>query len=296
MANLILFGAGASYGSDTVGTPPLGGQLFDELQRFNPDAWGTISGDLATEFRADFEQAMKLVAPHALAPLQRAMAAFFFRYQPAASNRYVQLVRRMKAAHWSGAVCTLNYERLLELSVGLNGMQPVVGQPSDPGRSLELCMPHGCCHLFCDSVRASAGAVSFDAFAISTDGPVKAVVDPAEHRQRILQEAFPPVMSYFEPQKRVTSGRSFLEGQRARWKELALVAESIAVVGVKVRPHDGHIWAPLGEAQARIIYCGGPRAAEDFRTWAMTQKRSQDVILEGYFGGEFDRISSEIGL
>ena len=40
---LIIFGAGASYGSDTGGLiPPLGAQLFDELARYNPNGWGSI--------------------------------------------------------------------------------------------------------------------------------------------------------------------------------------------------------------------------------------------------------------
>ena len=92
---VFLFGAGASYGSNIQGTPPLGAGLFEELRRFNPDAWGSISGDLATRFRSDFEEGMKSVAPHALASLQRAMAAYFFDFVPRASSLYVELARRI---------------------------------------------------------------------------------------------------------------------------------------------------------------------------------------------------------
>ena len=91
---VFLFGAGASYGSDTQGTPPLGADLFEELRRFNPDAWGSISGDLAERFRSDFEEGMKSVPSRALAPLQRAMAAYFFDFKPRTSSLYVELVRR----------------------------------------------------------------------------------------------------------------------------------------------------------------------------------------------------------
>jgi len=214
---VLLLGAGASYGSDAGNTPPLGAELFDELQRFNPEAWGTITGDLADHFRRDFEEAMKTVAPHNIAPLQRAMAAYFFEFMPLRMNLYFELAHRIaRTEGWSGAACTLNYERLLELSLLGAGVQPYCGEPT-PGRpGLELCLPHGCCHIFCEAAKGDAGAVSFNAFAVQTDGPVIVVQDPRQHRARIVQDAFPPVMSYFEPKKRTTAGHSFIERQRAR--------------------------------------------------------------------------------
>ena len=72
---LILFGAGASYGSDTSDTPPLGASLFAALQQFNPDAWGAIKGAAGEVFRSDFEEGMRQLGEansHALPPLQRA--------------------------------------------------------------------------------------------------------------------------------------------------------------------------------------------------------------------------------
>ena len=66
---LILFGAGASYGSDTTGTPPLGDQLFEALRASNPDGWGALPSGMAHQFRDDFEAGMTAVAdeyPHAL--------------------------------------------------------------------------------------------------------------------------------------------------------------------------------------------------------------------------------------
>ncbi len=295
---VFLFGAGASYGSDTLGTPPLGPGLFDELQRFNPDGWGTIAGKIATEFRSDFEEAMKLIASHALAPLQRAMAAYFFQFTPRTSNLYFELANRITGAEgWLGAACTLNYERLLELSLFRNGIQPFSGDPPADSIGLELCLPHGCCHIFCDSVKGVAGEVTFDGFSIQTDGPVTVVGDRGEHRTRILQDSFPPVMSFFEPNKRTTTGRSFIETQRARWRELAANADVVLIIGVRVRPHDDHIWDPIADAEARLVYCGGPTGASEYRSWAAaTRLGRSDRVLEGYFREEFDVICEEAGL
>ncbi|MBI1986755.1 MAG: hypothetical protein HYS70_00180 [Nitrospinae bacterium] len=298
MEYLFLFGAGASYGSDSQNTPPLGAGLFDELRRFNPDTWGTIGGALATEFRQDFEQAMKSVNPQALASLQRAMAAYFFQFAPRTSSLYFQLAQRIVASKgWSGAGCTLNYERLLEVSLLASGIRTFVGERAPGLSGVELCLPHGCCHLFCDAVQGTAAGVSFHGFGVQTDGPVTVIADPQKHRARILGDAFPPVMSYFEPAKQTTAGRSFIEGQRNRWAALATSAKTIVVVGVRVRPHDNHIWKPLSSTSARIVYCGGPSGSPEYLSWASAARAGRaDRVLNGYFRDEFATICAEAGL
>ena len=138
---VFLFGAGASFGSDTAGMPPLGNQLFACLQQFSPDIWGKIAGDLAEQFRQDFEAEMTQVSPMQLAPLQRAMADYFFRFSPTGANLYLELAQRIAAMpHWSGALCSLNYERLLEKSLLHAGLKPVVGPlPDNEDAAIECC-------------------------------------------------------------------------------------------------------------------------------------------------------------
>ena len=58
MANLILLGAGASYGSNNKNVPPLGDELYLALQRFNPHGWGALPSSIAKEFHGDFEKGM----------------------------------------------------------------------------------------------------------------------------------------------------------------------------------------------------------------------------------------------
>ena len=226
MAGLFLLGAGASFGSDSSDVPPLTASLFDELRRFNPDGWGKVDHGLEHAFRRDFEDSIRRLNPMVIPPLQRAMAAYFFSFQPRESSLFMTLAARIAARKWAGAACSINYERLFELSLSHRGVQPVVGNRTEPGKTLELCLPHGCCHIFCD-VRGAATSVTLNAFAVATDGPVSVITDPAQHRERILADAFPPVMSYFEPQKRTTAGHSFIEGQRARWKDLVAAADRI---------------------------------------------------------------------
>jgi hypothetical protein len=139
---LILFGAGASYGSDRSNAPPLGAELFGDLRRLNPDGWGGVPAELSEAFSRDFEVGMErlaAVSPHAMPVLQRAMAAYFFRYVPSTTSLYVRLAQKMAATRWAGACATLNYERLLEIAIGYSGLQPVVGAASRGGTQIELC-------------------------------------------------------------------------------------------------------------------------------------------------------------
>lgn len=296
---VVLFGAGASYGSDLAGTPPLGPSLFPALQAFNPPGWGQLPGNLAAIFHVDFEGGMVELAKtnsHAMPVLQRAMAAFFFNFQPLTSSLYVRLAQRIARDRWVGAIGSLNYERLLELSLGHAGVQPVVGQAAASGQ-VELCLPHGCCHIFCEGVSMSPVGVSFSGAGVSIDGPVTIVADPAQFFARINGNAVPPVMSYFEPNKSTSAGVSFVASQRQRWAELVSSAEVVAIVGAKVRSLEDHIWGPLKTTGAKLVYCGGPQGGSEFSAWAASwRKDGGDVVLNGYFADDFESLCAHVGL
>jgi hypothetical protein len=297
---LILFGAGASFGSQKEDTPLLGASLFEALRAFNPPGWGKIPHELVEVFRIDFENGMRRLSerhPGWMPILQRAMAAYFFRFTPSEDSLYLRLAHRMRRSKWTGGIATLNYERLMELSLLHVGIQPEVGGPPHKENAVEMCLPHGCCHLFCQSVRGSSAGVILGGTGITTSGPIKVISDSGEFRQRIESDAFPPVMSYFEPKKQTTSGINFITAQRARWRELASQASTIVIVGVRVRPHDDHIWDPLAKAPGRIVYCSGPSSGKGFEAWASrVRPTSRDLELSECFDDAFEVICSEVRL
>ena len=277
----------------------MGEALFDALRSFNPPGWGALPAAMAADFRADFEKGMARLATensHAMPILQRAMAAFFFNFVPDAANLYIRLAQRIRARRWSGAIATLNYERLLELSLLQAGIQPVVGQVAGSGQ-VELCLPHGCCHIFCDGARASSVGVSFSGVGVTFDGPVSVIGRSLEFRARLEGDAVPPVMSYFEAQKTTSAGASFIRGQRERWAQLASQATSLAIVGVRCRPHDSHVWDSVAASPAEVIYCAGATAGAEFGEWAASARSEKTSrVLPGYFAAEFDNLSQAIGL
>lgn len=299
--NLIVLGAGASYGSGQVNpiAPPMGNALFDALQRSYPPLWGNLSGNLTSSFQLDFEQGMRDLAnsnSHAMPPLQRAMADFFFGFTPGANNLYRDIATRIKNNDWDGAFVTLNYERLLEQSLAQQGLNPVVGQSASLPH-IELCFPHGCCHIFCDGISGTAKGVSFSGIGITTSGTPTVVSDPRVFANRIRNDAFPPVMSYFMPEKTTNSCVNFVDSQRARFKEMVEHAENIAVIGIQVRTSDTHVWDAIASTEAQVTFCAGASAGQAFDTWAEQNRSSkQSSSLAGYFNEEFDALMGSVEL
>ena len=280
--------------------PPLGAGLFEELCLFNPDGWGNVTSPPAEDFAADFEAAFVKLAklsPLAVPILQRAMAAYFFRWVPAQTSLYVKLARFIaESLPWDGALINLNYERLLELSIGMSRhLQPVVGSPT-VDNCVEFSLPHGACHFFCEGIQMSEG-IAFTGRNIAVSGRVVPVQDPEEFRQRITSNMVPPVMSYFEPTKVTTACPDFIMAQRARAGELITAADRIAVVGVKVRPGDEHLWTPLANTQAQILYCAGSSASAEFDEWSRRNRDERsDRVIRAYFREAFADVATWLGL
>jgi len=238
--NLLILGAGASYGSEVNKSvaPPLAADLFDELLAFDPSLWRQVPDDIAGRFRADFEAGMLEFYgrfPHDTTKLQRSMAAFFYRFAPTSNSLYHRLSQNIKLTGWQGAIVTLNYERMLLLALCREGVHPVCNVENASSGQIEVCLLHGCCNIFCDAVEGAAGAVLMDARAVETNGNIICLDHPDAFWSRIRNDAFPQVMSYFEPSKFTTSGANFIEEQRHRLVELVSGASFIAIVGAQVR-------------------------------------------------------------
>ena len=290
---LILFGAGASRGSDKQDTPPLGPDLFDSLQTFSLETWGQVSKAEAIAFKDDFEQGMKAYTEShssdgTVDKLQRAMAKFFFTFKPRQSSLYVRLAERIGASNWNGAIVSLNYERLLELSLRSVGLNVIVGGPSPD--SIELCLPHGCCHFFINLQLQGSIVLGSKNLKMDSSEPLIAIHDQSEFRQRICTDKLPPVMCYFEPGKDARCGLSFINGQRERFHALVGSASVVAIVGVKVRPHDRHIWNPLANTRARLVYCSGKSDVPKFECWAKNHGRKDYCVIPDLWAKGFDEI------
>jgi len=353
MSNMIFFGAGASFGSDAQGTPPLGSALFNALADIHPKTWGEISASEADAFRRDFEIGMdKYVEAHprdgTVDRLQRAMASYFFEFQPRDSSLYLRLAKRIRACEWNGALVSLNYERLLDLALLSCGLVSHIQGVRKGNTDIDLILPHGCCHLFgkirapvptpnigCPGVPITGAGTQPRVRVVPqvptilktgkrTDGTepttnlvgpglsevdfghgirfdsdmVRIIEDPEEHARELRENGVPPAMSYFQPNKDTRSGKSFINAQRERFAELVGQASTVAIIGVKVRPDDKHIWDPLRTTGARIVYCckEGMKDDDKFRSWSAEEGRKSDMVLPTCWKHDFDALCSAVGI
>ncbi|MBS1521302.1 MAG: hypothetical protein JST50_09910 [Bacteroidetes bacterium] len=217
------------------------------------------------------------------------MAHFFFNFQPLNTNLYYRLAQEIRRDNKSVALSTLNYERLLEISFLGAGVNLTIGDPAV--NNIELNLPHGCCHLFCDAVRGQAGAINFAGMDVQINGEVRIISDAQEFQQRVLNDAFPPVMCYFEPQKRATAGNNFLVDQRERLRQLTQSVERIIVIGVKIREHDAHIWDHIADAPGRFIYCSGSGERAVFDAWVQARRAGKNnSFIDGFWSNRYAEV------
>ena len=298
---LFIFGAGASYGSDVSDTPALGNSLFQKLQSNFPDSWGKLTQDISNIFNKDFENGMIYLSKnysHLLPPLQRAMAIYFFEIKLFSTNLYLKLMDKIYRSNRDISLVTFNYERLLETAINHSNMIPCSGGSPRSENEIEVCYPHGCCHFFNKSIKATgAQNIIIKGPGIHTFGKIEAIMKPDEFYKRIHNDPFPPIMSYFEPSKDTLSGINFINSQRERYKCLILNAELITIIGLKVRESDKHIWYPLSCTDANISYCSGKEAGDEYKSWSKNfRKKKDDTIIYGYFSENFEEICSKMGI
>lgn len=291
---LAIFGAGASLGSQESDVPPLGADLFSALVAFSPTVWGSLPSPWPDRFRQDFEEAMSgfISGGGFGAPLQWAMAAFFFKsFKPSRDNLYGRFLRDIKGHTGDIALVTLNYDRLLQLCASAIGAGIVVGAKDFQSDKIPLCLPHGSSCIACQGIQMSGG-ISFSG-GISTGGRPFILHTDEDFDKERQQNVLPPVMSYFEPKKFTVSCANFIESEREQFARWVSQAERIAIVGLQVRPGDRHIWDHLAATKAQLMFLSGETGGVQYRQWASNMAtRNPDEAVPKFFADGYDELSS----
>lgn len=261
-----LIGAGASYGSGVVvpRQPPLGGQLFPELQRALPQSWGALSGHLAKLFEQDFERGMdRLWAQQQhrdLSPLLNDMGRYFVRFEPARreANRYSELLfmLRAKGLLSSCVFASLNYECILEIAAARLDLGLAFSIGVAAPNVVRVLKPHGSCNFLPPWDPVGFGVVItgvgqyYNAVKVTS-------IDEARQRYQRPGAFLPPVMSLFAPKKLTPAAKEFIDAIRGQWRDWVLSCDAVAVIGSRPNLYDGHVWGPIAESKARVWHLGG---------------------------------------
>jgi len=298
MSSVFLFGAGASYGSGecSPSPPPLGRDLFGELQKANGLA-STIRSPLADIFAEDFEKGMaaffrtrNVEVSHFL----RDLAAYFARFEPGPTNLYRKLVDALSTTKRGAVLATANYDLLIERSISQAGLKIAYTGPPVPADNFPVLKIHGSCNFLPDLAPSSIRGLSID---ISRGGriveaPVR-IASPREVLEFCQREDFlAPAIALYAEGKAVLHCSKFVQRQQKAWQDEARNANRIFVIGLRVNPKDSHIWGPLASSRAPFSYVG--HDADSFRDWCKNVGRRNATVLGGTFREAFPLIARQL--
>ncbi|MBX0325577.1 hypothetical protein EGH21_21365 [Halomicroarcula sp. F13] len=291
--NLILVGAGASYGAGDIvpNQPPLGGGLFAELESTFPNTWGALPEHIKNEFRTDFEEGMVALSEFNSklhAPLYQAMGAYFAQFSIGSeTTQYEILVDSLSDSLADGetVLSSLNYECLLEEAMSDFGHK-INYFPDELGEAATVLKPHGSCNFLSQNLTAQ-GDIQFSE-GVSFSGGVEAV-----SRKEVIQyhrgnNALYPAMALFRPDKYTQVGTSVIQSIQGKWKEAVQQSDKVGIIGVNPRPSDDHLWEPLSNTDAEIFYIGGE---DSFDRWT---RNHRDSGMNTFISNRFHEGVSEL--
>lgn len=259
--NVILTGAGASYGSGVVTPypPPLGFQLYAELEQFAPQLMTQISSIIGTENKEDFEKKMheimeskKINAP----VLNAAIASYFARFSPSVfGNHYVELFQNLFQENIEFVYSTLNYDCIAELAASQAGRSVNYNIDSMNTGKFNVLKLHGSSNFLLKGISGRLGSISFGVGSSMIDGGIE-VVQPNQVQQLVQNRPAGPCMSYYMKDKPTAVGQRTIQAIQKKWIEFIKNSEKIVIIGTNVNLEDNHIWEPIMESNADIGFVG----------------------------------------
>jgi len=284
--NVILFGAGASFGSERVipFLPPLTTGLFDQLQKYYPDAWGKIPVSDRPKFVPNFELGMKeLWDSHSYdTPVfMRCMADYFAKFRAIRGNAYVRLFEHLEYRHALEGTyfSTLNYECVLESAAREYGFRAVeyFSKKETTESVFSVWKIHGSCNFLPKSVSGGSSAISYNAAGVSWNGEIE-IVDPSRVGPFVSQSAFYPAMAVFMEGKPVHSHQGIISTLQKWWQDAIHKAKVVGVIGVRPSEQDTHIWNPIADTDALIVVIGNE---PEYRSWAEKHRTGKATTVVG---------------
>lgn len=297
MKTLVLFGAGASYGSGDVSPhpPPLGNGengLFAKLELL-----GGVAASLPLEmrdlFKSNFEAGMAEYYKYShgsTAELQREIAGHLAQFIPRITNEYCGILRLL--GNSDVIYSSLNYDLLFELACTLEGLTPCYRVTSDE-RSVSLLKIHGSSNFWPSMPIGSMKGITISDCTVDVQAPIVCLNQSETLLRCKADKGAAPAMALYAEGKAVKVSPDFIRRQQAEWEQSVRDAANIYIIGVRVHTLDSHIWKPLGEAEGRVTYFGLPGDNPDFQVWSDASKKSNAFFIEANFEGAVDWISEK---
>ena len=308
-----LLGAGASKASGMhvkPCTPPLMGELYDELTRAFPKEWGAgsrLEGH-RDQFRKDFEQTFTEVvlkntneyalSGPALSLLegQRPLALYFssFVLDRTRVDYYSKL---LDALGRSGNIPhtvfgSLNYECLFERAARtLNLPIDYWGNAVDSVRVAKL---HGSSNFIAQIGQKERALLA--STPVQVELPV--ITLPVENLEKELGDkllggriGYLPIMSQVSRYKELLLAPAAIQRMRNGWNAGVHDAKVVAIIGVSFNSYDQHIIEQIENASGTVLYIGDE---ESFKKWQAVNSSAQ--CLGRRLEDGFDALLTHLGI
>lgn len=254
----LIFGAGASFGSEMEGaTPPLGNHLFEELEKLN-GYFSKLPEEVKSEFRVNgFEQGMLGIPNDSsiINPLQKELAMYLSSFKPSIDNAYVRLFRMLGDALKKIHIITLNYDLMIEQSLGIVGFRIVRYGLSN--EEVSLLKVHGSSNFIPDTRGNFFGdMVAVNCGTFIETGRVSVLNNHDEIQawcNSSQSKSLSPVMCMYNKEKKLVINPKTFEELKGQFNQAITLSETIVIAGVKYVPHDHHIWDDVLSSKANVI-------------------------------------------
>jgi hypothetical protein len=297
MACLILFGDGASKFCGAVHpyNPPLGPQLFPELEKFDEFFAKAIPQHLKAEFsdpNGGFERAMaKFEVSFDLARFLRLMSAYFLQFEirEPEQNLFVRLLSQLADEPGTPPTfATLNYDLLFEDAwrILVKPYQHII--PEQAIKKL-----HGSPNF----LPKLLPGITFVGTKISAagvphlNGASVAIVRRDEAKRWLQQDksGFAPAIAVYAPGKQVYyAPESIAEARKSFVQALETgIISKIVIVGVNLDLADDHLWGALAKAKVPIAVVNPKMSA--YSEWRPDSIHLADTF-EDLVGSSFGKL------
>lgn len=293
MAMLVLFGAGASYGSEPeIGseTPPLGNNLFSELCKLGGVS-SQLPADIKKSFHGNFEEGMGVFNERMSVELQsfhRELSSYLADFAPSLNSYYVKLLRLL---HGRNVIFgSLNYDMMLEEAIEMVGMKTHYGLNRMPG-TMRVIKPHGSINFWPDIPYQNFKNITFVNCGVALNTPVIPLSRQAAKHRCGADTSFSPAISMYAKGKKVSVCPDYVTEHQSMFAHACRRASQIIIVGVRVVPEDTHIWRPILKSKSKITYFGSDEDKLELKAWTSDSGRKNIRFVKGFF----DKAVLEVG-
>lgn len=294
----LIFGAGASYGSEPKGvsTPPLGNYLFDELEKLN-GAFFRLPEDIKEEFRVNgFEQGMLAIPNDSsiISPLQNELAVYLSAFKPSEDNVYVQLFRMLGDLVSDINLMTLNYDLLIEQALAICGAD-YVDYGLHKGR-VSLLKVHGSSNFVPDVAGFGFGGIlAINCGSFLKSSKIKILNSHEEIKRWCASEDvtfLSPIMCMYNKDKRGVINSDMLSAFKQDFSKAIDESETIIIVGVKYVQHDNHIWDGILATKSHVIIIDP--SPDKALIEQLEQRKVNVIVIRKFFSDSVVRLSGII--